>query len=330
MIEYSFKIKKSYTDAPEFAEATAEELRVLLALIEKQGRLTLGELSENASVSEARCRSAVALWESLGVLEERASDTPAVTEEFEERLYEGELYEVGGKELAKSIRDRALADLFYEIAAAVGKTELTPMEVSRITRLSVQYELSAEYLATLCAYMAEEGGLSVEKLVRRGIKLAGDGIDTTAALESYIADKSREVGLVGAMRKALGIYNRKLSPTEDKYIRKWIYEYGYSDLVISEAYDAAVLNTGKLSFQYMDKILLDWFEAGCKTVEECRVRSEETKSALAAEREAKNIKKTAPQKKKTPRYGDFNAEEALKRALSRSFLPSDKSEQDEK
>ena len=322
MSKYSFRIAKSYTSIPEFCEASQEELRVLLAIMEKQGRVTDEELSCAAKVSSARCKSCIAFWQTAGVLDLPPSDAPTVTEEFEHKLYEGELYEVGGRELARGIRDQGLADLFYDIAATVGKTELTPMEVSRITRLSVQYELSAEYLATLCAYMSAEEGFSVEKLVRRGIKLASDGVVTTAALEEYIAEKTRETGLMGAVRRMLGIYNRKLSPSEEKYIHKWIYDYGYSEGIIAEAYDSTVMGAGKLSFPYMDKILSDWYESGCKTLEECIARSNETKSVLKTEKSACGKPKATP-KKKTPRYGDFDPEEALKRALDRSFAKSE-------
>jgi DNA replication protein DnaD len=68
----------------------------------------------------------------------------------------------------------------------------------------------------------------------------------------------------------------------------------------------------------MDKILTDWSEAGCKSTDECRRRFEESK----AER-AKNFvgskKATREAKRRTPRYGDFDPNEAFKRALERSY-----------
>jgi DnaD/phage-associated family protein len=328
MSNYSFKIEKSYTALPEFAEASKEELRVLLTLIEKDGRISLGELAASASVGEARCRACIALWESLGVLTLRDSDTPEVTDEHEERLYPGELYEVSNKEIAHSIRDKGLADLFYDIAKTAGKHELTPMEVNRITRLITQYELSAEYVATLCAYLAEEENFSVERLIRRAMKLANDGVDTVRLLEEYIAARVRENGELSEIHRILGIY-RKLSSTEQKYINRWLYDYGFSSAIIGLAYELSVTGKQDVPFPYMEKLLSDWHESGCKTIEECEARSNETKSRLQAEWQSKKTKPAAP-KKKTPRYGDFDPEEALRRALNRSFAPSVVPESEEK
>ena len=56
-----------------FREATAEELRVLVVLMESEGEdLTYKEIASRASVSAARARSATELWRAEGVL----SDTP--------------------------------------------------------------------------------------------------------------------------------------------------------------------------------------------------------------------------------------------------------------
>lgn len=324
MIEYSFKIQKSYTSVPEFSEASREELRVLLALMSKDGEVTLGELARLASVGEARCKSCIAFWQGADVIRHR-DDKPFVTEEFEGRLYSGELLEMEAKEVAKTIRDKALSDLFYDIAKVLEKPELSPMEVKRITQLTSQYGLSAEYIATLCAYLSEKGEVTVNALVSRGVKLAENGVDTVAALEEYIAYCVE----LQEIRKALGIYNRKLSPTEEKYIKKWSYDYGYGALIIGEAYDITVVSTNKVSFPYMDKILEDWHECGCKTLEECKVRNEETKSQLRLEYESKTNDGKKSDKKKAPRYGDFDPEEALKRALNRSFAPSSVPESEE-
>ena len=320
MSNYSFKIKKSYTSLPEFAEASKEELRVLLSLMEKGGRGSLEELAATASVSEARCRACIALWEGLGILTPRDDDTPEVVEEHEERLYPGELYEVGGKEIAETIRDKSLADLFSHIAKTAGKHELTPMEVSRITRLIKQYELSAEYVATLCAYLSEEESFSVERLIRRAIKLANDGVDTARELEEYIAVTVAERDELFAIKKILDI-KRAICKPEQKYIDKWLKEFGFGAPIIELAADKAKLRSGRADLRYIDALLSDWSEAGCKTLEECEARSNEKGSQLKAQFEEKRAKPAAP-KKKTPRYGDFDPEEALRRALNRSFAPS--------
>jgi len=333
MSDFCFKIKKSFSSFEEFIDASAEELRVLLVLIEKSGKAELSDLAALAGVSQARCKSCIALWESMGVIE-RAKDTlgePVIIEEFEERLSENELYEVSGKELAQSIRDNKLADLFYEIAALLGKHELTPMEGSGVRRLSVQYDLSSEYIVSLAGYGADREKLSVDRLVRRGMKLAGEGVETVQELEQYIADKGRENAEINAYHRLLGIEGRKFSPSEAEYLRKWIYDYGFGEQIIEKAYDLSALNTGKVKFQYMDTLLEDWHLTGCKTIPECVARSEIVLAKLKAQMNEKNPKKSmAKAPKKNLRYGDFDPEEALKRALNRSFSKGLTPESEEK
>jgi DNA replication protein DnaD len=72
----------------------------------------------------------------------------------------------------------------------------------------------------------------------------------------------------------------------------------------------------------MEKILSDWFDSGCKTLQDCIARSNETKSVLKSEKTKESNPKPSS-KKKTPRYGDFDPEEALKKALERSFSNSE-------
>lgn len=325
MSRYNFDISDvSVCKIEAFSEATADELRVLIAMRELCGVAEIDELSALAGVSRARVASGVALWQEAGILIPRAEDSAArantVTEEFEERLFSGELYEDGGTEVARSIRDNRLASLMTECASLMGKPMLSASEVKRIASLSSQYSLSEEFIAVLAAHLAAKESLTVTRLVSRAIKLAEKGIDTVEELEVYIEEDARMRGEFSEVRKMLGIYNRKLSSSEEGYLRKWTQGFGYTTEIIGEAYDITAINTGKASFAYMDKLLSDWSTSGCKTVEDCRRRyekSKEERDALAKEK-TKDIprKKSA---KSTPRYGDFDPEEALKQALQRSF-----------
>ncbi len=332
MSNLRFGIKKHFCSSEAFAEATEQELRVLLAVIELDGEVSEKQLSGLAGVSLSRCKSSIAFWQSAGVLFEKGENT--VTEEFEERIHTGELYEQSASEVASGIRDKGLGDLFIECAEMLGKHELTPMEVNRITRLSLQYSLSAEYIATLAAHLAEKGNFSVNLLVRRGIKLADEGIDSTELLEKYISEKMSEDASMLEIRRVLGIYGRKLSPTENKYIKKWTEEYGYYAEIINEAYDITTLNTGGTHFPYIDKILTDWHGSGVKTVEDCVARRRDTQAEWEAQ--AEKIKGQGSRSKKPSssksgqRHGDFDPEEALKRALERSFFDDVTPEENER
>ena len=128
----------------------------------------------------------------------------------------------------------------------------------------------------------------------------------------------------------LGLWGRPLSKTEKAHFTRWTEEFGYSTAIIGEAFElAAESGTGRIA-SYMNKILTGWHEAGCKTVEECRAKSAE----YYADREGK--KKLAERKSgkvdtgkaAKPKYAEFDPEEAMARALARSYGAPDEGGED--
>lgn len=329
--EFAFTdVKPSSTEA--YAEATVQELKVLLALYEFDGVCTEDELLSASGVSKSRLASGIALWKGEGVIVERSADmrtqTPygnIVTEEFEESLVPDKLYEETALEAALSIRNQGLASLIDECAAMMGKAMLSPSECKRIANLSSQYALSEEYIAILASHLAEKGCLTVTRLVSRAVKLTEKDINTPEQLEDYIRENERELTGIAEVRREMNFYDRSFSKREEEYIIKWMNELGYDAKIIGEAYGLCTVATGKRSFRYVDVLLEDWHSAGCKKLEDCIARYE----AVNIEREnAYRERKAQPQtrpaagkktEKKKPRYGDFDPEEALRRALERSF-----------
>ena len=322
MSRYSFEktgLLISGTDT--FKEATAEELKLLIAVLERDSFESMDEIAELAGISKARCASALALWQESGVIrpvEESFYGTKLV-EEFS-LSGASELDEPSAAEAAEQIRSKRLADLFCELAEMVGKPMLSPAEVKKLCALSSQYAVTEDYIAALAAYMNGQGELTVHKLVGRAMRLCEQGIDKVEELEIYISDKERERSEFFELRRALGIFGRKLSNSERKYFSKWLGEYGFSVEVVGEAYDITALNTGKADMRYMDKLLSDWHSEGCVSVLDCRARYERSRAEREAARTAgKTAAKPASSKKPALRFGDFDPEEALKKALSRSF-----------
>lgn len=318
MINYSVK-PLSVVENPSFREASKEELRVLLALIELDGcAKSISSLATASGISVARCKAAIAFWEESGVIV--GSKEPTITEEFEERLLLGEIDEVPATEVADSIRDENLASMMDECAALLGCACLSNLDVKNLTALHTQYKLSPDYILTLAAYLATKNALTIRRLSNKAIQLCNRNIDNTELLEDYIRNLENSDGSEWEYRKVLGIYGRNLSKTEKEYFAKWANEFGYSEHIISEAYDIAVMNskTGRGDLRYMDTVLTDWHNNGCKTVSDCVARSEQTKLEREAET-AKRKSKTAKSKPEPPRYGDFDINDAFKKALERSY-----------
>ena len=300
-----------------FSEASREELRALIALIELRGMAeSEKELAEAAEISTARCKAAIAFWEEAGVI--TPVGEPTITEEFADRLTAGEIDETPAKKVAVSIRNEHLASMIEECATLMNQPCLPNSDVKNITALYTQYTLSPEYIVALAAHLAGKGELTARKLCNEAIKLSGKGLDTEEALYAYLKDLEESSGAEWEFRRVLGIYGRNLSQSEKRYFKKWSEEFGYSVCIVSEAYDIAVLNTrsGRGDLRYMDSVLTSWHEAGCRTVSECKAKAEADKLTRENKSSEKKYQKS---KAETPRYGEFDTDDAFMKALERSY-----------
>jgi DnaD/phage-associated family protein len=268
-----------------------------------------------ALVSPSRCRASIALWEAAGVIRED-DGTPTIVDEFDERLLRGEIDETPATEVAESIRNEGLASMLEDCASMFGIACLSNTEIKQLTALITQYNLSPEYIMTLTAYRTSKKHTTVRALCNEAIRLSDKGIQSVDNLDAYLKDLEDNLEVEWEIRHALGIYGRNLSPSERGYFKKWSEEFEYSVEIITVAYDTAVLNsnTGRGDLRYMDKILTDWHEAGCRTITECKARVEAKKIGVA-DKTAKK-KKSQPE---TPRYGNFDAKDAFMKALERSY-----------
>ncbi len=332
MAKEKFRIRlASLITSGVWREATSQELRVLTYAIGTGGVPTANEVAEACEISLARAKAAIALWKEAGVFvvegEEGSReylDEPTVTLEFDDDKIATEPIEAPSIEVARDIRDEELAELISDIAVIIGKPALNTQEIKHVTSIYTQLAVPNEYIITLAAHMAETTKLTALRLARKANTLIERGIDNIELLEKYISDCISLSGVEGEMRKLFGIYGRELSDAEKKYITRWCIEYGYSAVIVGEAYNIASVNNsipGKIPYQYMNKLLTSWYEAGCRTVVQVRAQIARDKELLAA---AKGGAATTKGRKKQstaeiPAYSEFNAEDALMLALKRSY-----------
>ncbi len=318
MTEYTFKVNlKGICDLDCFKEATKDEVKVLLAIASLGGECaSVDNIAAMCGVSAARVMATVALFEESGVLVKRGDDFLAEVEfEFNSK----ENGKAKTKEIAASIRENDLYEMNREMERILEKT-LETREIERITSLYTKNGLSVEYILMLSAHLKDKRQkLTVEYIVREATKLAAKDIDNLEALEVYIKEKNAEVAGEMEMRRLFGIYGRTLTKTERDHFSRWLSEFGYSSVIIGEAYDISVNATGKLSLPYIDSILSTWHTAGCKNLDECRAmaNSKKHEKSKKANNSSHNKKKTV--EAESPKYTDFNSEDALMRALERSY-----------
>ena len=321
MADYRFKISPIPVSELElFRDASAEELRVLIAIQDRAGMFSDSDIIGLTGVSKARFLSALALWQEAGaIIPVLSGDENCIVDEFATDFISEDFYEESAKEIAKEIRDNSLREMMEECSRMLHKSELSALEMKLLVALNSQYALIPEYILLLASYLSEKGCFTVFKLFNRAKNLSNNGVETVDELEEYIKRSERAKTLHSQIKNLFGIFNRNLNKKEKDYLTKWTEEYGYDIPIITAAFD--MLPAGaQMSFGYIDKILADWHENKCSTVAECEQRhriylkeKESSKEAAPVARAARAHKKT------TPRYGDFDPDEAFRRALARTY-----------
>jgi DnaD/phage-associated family protein len=98
-----------------------------------------------------------------------------------------------------------------------------------------------------------------------------EGILSLEDAERYIKKREAQHGETELVKKTLQIGGRELTATERKYIEGWIAQ-GYGAAEVAIAYDRTVLNTGKLTWTYMNTIINSWYSQGLRTAAEINER----------------------------------------------------------
>lgn len=324
MADYTFKVKlDGITGLECFADASKDELKVLIAILSRGGKsVTAEELAEIVGTSKARVKAAIVLFEESGVLIKSESNPFLAEVEYEFELNEKDREEslVTGK---KEVTSPEFREMIKELEMIFEKT-FSSTETQRLATLYTIKGLSVEYILTLVAFLKDRyKSITVNRVVQEACKLADKNIRELEKLEVYIQDKTKEIAGEDKLRNLFGIYGRTLTKSERDLFKKWLHDFGYSETIIGEAYDINVSATGDRSLSYIDKILTSWNEAGCKTLEECRAKAEmhkyegKKKANNSSQKSKKNVEA------ETPKYTEFNSEDALMRALERSYGDSD-------
>ena len=300
-----------------FEEASREELRVLLALIERGFEVSgEDELAELAGVTRARASSAITLFLGEGIIEECDPSEPKITYEFDPAASCEK--EQTSKTVAANIRDNSLSSMIDACTKLLGKTTLPTTEIKKLASLNTSLDLSEEYVVALASYLLERDALSVTRLVSTASRLVDSGITDARDLSEYLEGKRREDSYTASMRSIFGIWGRNLSPTELKYFKKWQNDFSFTSDIVEYAYGIATESIARLDYKYINAILTKWHEAGCKALEEILEYEKHSK----AEKESKKPEGHRPRPKteaEAPKYGNFDPREALAAALSRSY-----------
>jgi DnaD/phage-associated family protein len=154
----------------------------------------------------------------------------------------------------------SLKGLVDEIQMVLGKP-LTSSDMDAIVALYSYYGLSAHYIMTVVQYCDAIGKPNMRYIERTAASWQDQGV-TGENIDDHVARMLLYRSAESQVRRDLGLYDRALAPSEQRYLNRWLDTMGLSPELIRTAYDIAATQTGKLSFAYMDKVLTSWHQKG--------------------------------------------------------------------
>ena len=217
---------------------------------------------------------------------EKAESTPAPrpVQEPEDRMPEYTAADIS----RRSKEDGVFAGLLDECAKVIGHS-LSTNDMKLLFGIYDYLALPPEVIMELLNYCgelyAQKYGSgrrpSVRTIEKQAYSWANQEILTLEQAERYINFQRQRRSSMGSIAALLGIKDRHLSPSEERYIGSWL-DMGFGEEAIAIAYDRTVTATGSLKWPYMNKILLNWHEAGIHSADEINEKDGRRGRAQAA------------------------------------------------
>lgn len=339
---YSDNIIGRATELPSFSEASAEDLRVLLALLKCGCDCDRETLMGAACCDGDELSLSLQFWRGAGLLsltrakkgdaadkkEQRAENgekAPKEKEAKEKRALRSEdkLYEANSAELAEMINREKLQTLIDACQQTVGKI-LNTAEINIIVGMHNQLSLEGEYILMLISYCYENNKSSMKYVEKVAFSLCDKGIMTAKALETYLEERRRFASFEWQIKKMFGIGDRDFTKKQEEYVLKWELEYKYGIEIVGLAYDITVDNINKVDFRYIDKILSGWHEKNLRTEREIQAHEEKEKASRKEENEKRNAasakeKREGAKNKSSVGYNSFDVDDFFSKAVERSY-----------
>lgn len=192
-------------------------------------------------------------------------------------------------------------DYMFRQAEKILDRLLSPSDYEMLYSFVDWLGLPVEVVIMLLNFAVSQGKTTKRYLETVAIDWADKGINTYESAEEYIKEIELKMSNEGKIRSILGIYDRALTQTEKKYIKLWTYEKDIPLELVNEAYDRTVSATGKLSWAYMNKILMSWDSEGIRNMEALKEHETLYKLKSGSVKE-----KITPKKSKFNNYTDTN------------------------
>lgn len=158
-------------------------------------------------------------------------------------------------DVVKAIHDdEKLAHLFSLIQQMLNKN-LSSNDYKIIYSFIDYLKLPEQVIIILFEYCISINKTNMRYIEKIAYSWADSGINTVKDAENFVKQKSKQQSIQSYYKQKFKINGRDFTDTETKFLLSWVNDYNASEEAILAAFEKTVLNTGKVSFKYMDTII---------------------------------------------------------------------------
>lgn len=252
---------------------------VYLHLLKQKGHLHIPDVMQALLLSEQEVYAAVGVLTTLGLLSGgdvtvHAAARQAPSNPPQDPPQSDELPQYTAAELDCELsQDPGFAALVKEVGCMLNKI-LTAPDLNTLMGIYRHLGLPLDVMFQLVSHLTREHrdryGEGKSPTLRGIEKIAyiwaREEIFTLEQAVAYIDRRERMKSEIGLLKKALDIKQDKLTPTQEKYLHRWL-DMGLGPEVIALAYDKTVVQTGSLQWKYLNAIVTDWHKKGLTTLD---------------------------------------------------------------
>lgn len=241
----------------------------LLMLACENSEMAYSEIADNLGLLESDLMQAINYWQNQGELIK--NNDGIIFGTAPQNTAPSEVNDVKPKKvenLAKIISSsKELSDMFMLAQEILGKT-IAERDMETIYWFYSDLEMPPVVILQLLEYCVSKGKNRMSYIEKVAVSWNEMGLNTSERVAAYLQSEEQKTGFLYSIRKVMGIADRSLSQIEEKFLTKWHEEFSMSEEMIALAYEYCIIQTAKLSFPYMDKIITRWHSEGIKTITE--------------------------------------------------------------
>lgn len=265
--------------------ASGEQVKVLLFILRNSGKaVTSEEIAAAVGITPLQAEEAVLFWQQVNVLspEGQAAQQPImippapkvqpVSQENQELpAPPPKRIDYQPSVISRMMKENSdISDVFKITEQILGKLNHS-MQNSLIWMYNY-LGLKQEVIVTLINYHAMIGKTSVEKIERTAERWSKMEINTLAAAQDEVERMNDMNSFTGEIKRMFEM-NHAPTTKQQEFIENWR-RAGYGAPLIHLAYERTLEQINKLSFDYINSILVSWGKSNYKTPDDVKAGEE--------------------------------------------------------